>query len=86
MTIRYDKLIPREDGSRLKIKTALCADEGGGFDGKNKRHYYTSYVQVCAKGKRLFRAPMESERATLEEIHSAQLELWQSIKPELNQE
>lgn len=83
-SIKHEKIVRRENGLRLKIEVFLIVDEWGRLIGDNKIFEYSSCVQACDKGKRKFRQPLDSERPSREEIHSAKLELWQLIKPELN--
>jgi len=97
--MRHEKIIKREDGSRVRIKIEFRAEW-------NSRDVVWDFsVDVCQKGKRTWIAPLHTDsyryrgiptkdrdkaiqdeslrRASKQEIESAMLELWQSIKPSL---
>jgi hypothetical protein len=97
MDSKQEKIIKREDGSRVKIITEINIDS---FRGKAA---YSSYVLICGKGKRKWHSTyshddyayrvldMEERRKFAEksylkhvsedEIQSAKNELWNSLKP-----
>lgn len=94
--MKAEKIIKREDGSRVRIITSLR-------DSYSNQPIYESIVHVCGKGKRTwngtysdgdfsFRRLSMDERkvfineknleyVTEQELHDAKLELWESIKP-----
>ena len=96
--MRHEKIIRREDGSRVKICVSIFVS---GY--ANKHYEYRSHVLTCEKGKRTWKGTystnchnyrslsMDERRkhehesqfnaVTLDEIHQAKTELWQSIKP-----
>ena len=93
-----EKIIKREDGSRVKIRTHPFIDQ---------EVIYKVYVSTCKKGKRTwirtydsdcykYRGLSMDERGafeynsylkvvTEEEIQEVRLELWEAMKPKCNQ-
>ena len=98
MKLRTEKILRRNDGSRVKIVVDLFSISRGKVD-------YRFYVQVCGKGKRTWRdavnvdsylyrtLSMEDRRAlnisesmkiiSDAELLDAKMELWESFKPTL---
>ena len=92
-----EKIIKREDGSRVKIRTHPFIDQ---------EVIYKVYVSTCKKGKRTWISAgdsdlykyrgltMDERRAleyksflkvvTEEEIQAARLEIWEAMKPTCN--
>ena len=68
-----EKIIKREDGSRVRIVTSFTCEY------RRNEFRYLSMVQRCGKGKRKW--VTDYDAATKDEIISAQLELWETIKP-----
>ncbi len=93
--MRHEKVIKREDGSRVKIDVDFREDHSDVTYGIN--------VLTSSKGKRKFRETVNSDdwdrrsldmdkrpahdmkiylkHVTAEEIQSAKLELWEKLKP-----
>lgn len=96
MNLRTEKILRREDGSRVKICVEL-------FEVSHQRMEYRFSVQTCGKGKRTwndcvdfddfrYRALSMSERREFEiaesmeiisreELLNAKLSLWESLRP-----
>ena len=73
--------IKRSNGLQIKIKTLLHVDNFRPLD-NGEYYYYSPHIEVRDKGKRKWRPVMDiTENPTEEEILSAKLSLWESIKP-----
>lgn len=94
--MKHEKIIKREDGSRVKIVVDVVAISHRDIE-------FRSYVLTCEKGKRTWRGTYDSnlhsyrklsmeDRRELErksqfsvasekEVLDAKLELWQKLKP-----
>lgn len=92
----YEKIIKRDDGLRVKIRTWYFE-----YQGKLEWRFQTS---VCPKGKRTWTSPVNHDRyawrqlnqedrkaddicqfltlASPEEVYDAMLEAWQLLRPE----
>ena len=96
MKNKYERIIKRPDGSRVKITAAF--DPGNRYG----EFEYNAVVEVCAPGKRKFSEPVTEtydyrkmsldERrlyrqqqyltvATADEIISVKMELWRTLRP-----
>lgn len=95
--MKHEKLIKREDGSRVKIDVEFYANSIMG------EHRYLYRVLICGKGKKKFTNPANTdsyeyrslsmpdrrkyeerqylEYVTNEEILATKLELWNKLKP-----
>jgi len=77
--MKMEKIIKRPSGFKIRLTITFYDMYIGNCE-------YGVYTDVCDKKIRTFRAPIDdSERATVDEIHSAKLELWESMKPKIGE-
>ncbi len=72
--MRHEKIIVREDGTKVRIVVNFHADYIG------EGYAWSGTSQKCEKGKRKFTG---NNIATTDELYKAQIELWEKLKPTL---
>lgn len=79
-TLKHEKIIKTPEG-RVKIEILLTLDEWYRIGPDKKGFSYDAIVLFCPKRKRTF--IVDYSKADKHSIHLAAIELWDSIKPSI---
>lgn len=74
--MKFEKIVKREDGTRIKFEVSLYVDNFYPYS-----HRYNIGVQKCFPKKRTWKQA-KTEDYTTDELLQAKTEYWQTLKPE----